>query len=102
MRVSTMPYGVKILNKTKIVGTVGPSSSSTEMIEKIYLAGIKGVRINTAYGTTTLYKQIVDNVRSVGEIPIIVDIKGPEIRINAKKKRTVHEGEVFDVGFEGQ
>ena len=90
------------MNKTKIVGTVGPSSSSREMIEKIYLAGIKGVRINTAYGTTTLYKQIVDNVRSVGEIPIIVDIKGPEIRINAKKKRTVHEGEVFDVGFEGQ
>jgi len=41
-------------------------------------------------------------VRSVGDIPIIVDIKGPEVRIRAKKKRTVREGEVFDVGFNEQ
>jgi len=90
------------LNKTKIIGTIGPSSSSQELIEDMYRAGIKCVRINTAYGTTTIYDRIVDNVRSVGDIPIIVDIKGPEVRIRAKKKRTVREGEVFDVGFNEQ
>ena len=93
---------MNILAKTKIIVTIGPSSSSQEVIEKMYRAGISGVRINTAYGTTTLYNRIVDNVRSVAEIPIIVDIKGPEIRISAKKKRTVYEGEVFEAGFDGQ
>jgi hypothetical protein len=42
-----------------------------------------------------------ESVREVGEIPIIMDIKGPEIRIRAKKRR-VHEGEVLDAGFNGQ
>ena len=62
---------------------------------------MSGVRINTAYGDAGQYRGIIESVREIGEIPIIVDIKGPEIRINAKK-RTVREGEVFKVGFNGQ
>ena len=62
---------------------------------------MSGVRINTAYGDTNQYRGIIENVREIGEIPIIVDVKGPEIRINATK-RTVHEGEIFEVGFNGQ
>jgi pyruvate kinase len=64
-------------------------------------AGMSGVRINTAYGNISQYEQIVESVREIGEIPIIVDIKGPEIRLKTKK-RTVHEGEIFDVGFKDQ
>jgi pyruvate kinase len=93
--------GEKILNKTKIVCTLGPSSLSRHVIKKMYNAGMSGVRINTAYGTTSQYKGMIESVREIGEMPIIVDIKGPEIRIRAKK-RMVHEGEVFDVGFNGQ
>ena len=62
---------------------------------------MSGVRINTAYGDTNQYRGIIENVREIGEIPIIVDVKGPEIRINATK-RTVREGEIFEVGFNGQ
>ena len=64
-------------------------------------AGMSGVRINTAYGNISQYEQIVESVREIGEIPIIVDIKGPEIRLKTKK-RTVYEGEIFDAGFKGQ
>jgi pyruvate kinase len=67
----------------------------------MYSAGMSGVRINTAYGDTNQYRGIVESVKEIGEIPIIVDVKGPEIRINAKK-RTVHEGDILEVGFNGQ
>jgi pyruvate kinase len=62
----------------------------------MYHAGMSGVRINTAYGDASQYRGIIESVREIGEIPIIVDVKGPEIRIRAKK-RTVREGEVFEV-----
>lgn len=90
------------MNKTKIVCTVGPASLSRDVVEKMYSAGMSGVRINTAYGTTDQYDRIIDTVREVAEVPIIVDIKGAEVRVRAKKKRMVHEGEVFDVGFNDQ
>ncbi len=64
-------------------------------------AGMSGVRINTAYGNISQYERIVESVRKIGEIPIIVDIKGPEIRLKTKK-RTVHEGEIFEAGFKDQ
>jgi pyruvate kinase len=96
-----MVHGVEILNKTKIVCTIGPSCLSQDIIKKMYHAGMRGVRINTAYGDTSQYHGIIESVREIGEIPIIVDVKGPEIRINAMK-RTVREGEIFEVGFNGQ
>ncbi len=89
------------MNKTKIISTLGPSSFSHEVIKKMHDAGMSGVRINTAYGTMRQYKRIIEKVREIGEIPIILDIKGPEIRLKAKK-RIVSEGEVFDVGFDGK
>jgi pyruvate kinase len=89
------------LNKTKIVCTIGPSCLSQDIMKKMYNVGMSGVRINTAYGDSSQYRGIIESVREIGEIPIIVDVKGPEIRINAKR-RTIREGEVFEVGFNGQ
>lgn len=96
-----MMHAGKISNKTKIVCTIGPSCHSKDTLEKMYRAGMSGVRINTAYGNINQYKSIIENVKEIAEIPIIVDIKGPEIRIVAKK-RTVHEGEIFEAGFNRQ
>jgi len=89
------------LNKTKIVCTLGPSSLSRDVIKRMYRVGMSGARINTAYGTISQYEVMIENVRETGEIPIIVDIKGPEIRIKAKK-RTVSQGDIFEAGFSGQ
>jgi pyruvate kinase len=86
------------LNKTKIVSTLGPASFSYEVIKEMYEAGLGGVRINTAYGSIDQYKRTVECVREIDEIPIILDVKGPEIRINAKRM-VVSKGEVFDIGF---
>jgi len=87
------------LKKTKIICTIGPASLQTEILRKMYQAGMNGARINTAYGTLDQYRLIVDNVRETADIPIIVDIKGPEIRLRVERKRTVKKGDVLEVGF---
>jgi len=87
------------MKKSKIICTIGPSSLSLETLKRMHRVGMNGVRINTAYGTLSQYKLIVDNVRETASIPIIVDIKGPEIRLQVKRKRIIKKGEVLEVGF---
>ena len=59
-------------------------------------------RINTAYGDFDRYRTVVKNVREVADIPVMVDLKGPEIRIQTDKERVVEAGEVLEAGFNGE
>lgn len=88
------------MKKTKVICTIGPASLSKEVLEGMYRAGMNGARINTAYGTPDQYKLIIKNVRETADIPIIVDIKGPEIRLQAKQKKIVKKGDILEVGFD--
>jgi len=87
------------LKKTKIVCTIGPASLSKETLEKMYEAGMNAARINTAYGDMDQYEMIVNNIRETADIPIIVDIKGPEIRLRVKRKRILKKEDIIEVGF---
>jgi pyruvate kinase len=90
------------MKRTKIICTIGPASLSKDILLKMYEAGMNGARINTAYGTLDQYGVVVRNVRGIAEIPIIVDIKGPEIRLRARRNRSVKKGDVLRVGFNGE
>ena len=85
--------------KTKIVCTIGPSSLSADTLKEMYEAGMDCARINTAYGDLDQYKMIIEHVRKVGDMPIMVDIKGPEIRLHLEKARAIRKGDVVEVGF---
>ena len=86
------------MKKTKIICTVGPASLSRNTLEKMYRAGMNGARINTAYGTLDQYRVMISSLREVADIPIIIDVKGPEIRLKTKGRRTVNKGDVLEVG----
>lgn len=94
--------GDVLLKKTKIVCTVGPASSSKQVIKKMFQAGMNGVRINTAYGNLAQYQSVIGTVREVADIPIIIDIKGPEIRIRATQQRIFGKGDILEIGFDGE
>lgn len=91
-----------MLKKTKIICTVGPASFSKQIIKKMFQAGMNGVRINTAYGNFAQYQSVIENVREIADIPIIVDIKGPEIRIRTSQPRVFSKGDILEVGFDGE
>jgi pyruvate kinase len=88
--------------KTKIVCTIGPASLQTETLEQMFRAGMNCARINTAYGDFDRYRLIVDNVREVADVPVMVDLKGPEIRLRTDRETVVNEGDILEVGFNGE
>jgi len=90
------------LKKTKIICTIGPACFSKATLHRMYRAGMNGARINTAYGTLNEYRKMIDTVREVADIPVIVDIKGPEIRLKMKGKNTVNKGDVIEAGFKSE
>ncbi len=86
------------MKKTKIICTIGPASESQTTLERMYHAGMNGARINTAYGTLDQYRVMIGNLREVADIPIVIDVKGPEIRIQTKCKRIVNKGDFLKIG----
>ena len=63
---------------------------------------MNGVRINTAYGNIPQYQAAVEAVREVAEIPIILDLKGPEVRLKAKEQKNLKVHDILEVGFNGE
>ncbi|UCH37435.1 MAG: pyruvate kinase, partial [Candidatus Bathyarchaeota archaeon] len=90
------------MKKTKIMCTIGPASRSPEVLQKLILHGMDGARINTAYGDIDHFRTVVDNVRQVGDIPILIDVKGPNIRLQTKKKISVQKGDQLIIGFDSE
>jgi pyruvate kinase len=64
----------------------------------MYEAGMDAVRINTAHGDFDQYHEIIRMTRAVGEIPIVMDIKGPEVRMRIDSPREVRDGDVIVAG----
>ena len=74
------------MRKTKIICTIGPSSATEEVLEKMILAGMNVARLNFSHGTHEEHKKKIDLIKRVREklgqpIPIMLDTKGPEYRI---------------------
>lgn len=71
----------KIIKKTKIIATIGPSSDSVDIIKKLYKSGMNVARLNFSHGSYEYFEQLISNIRKVSdEITILLDTKGPEIR----------------------
>jgi pyruvate kinase len=73
-------------SRTKTVATVGPASSSPEMLEKLLIAGVDVFRINMAHGSREAHTKAVVNIREASTktgcpAGILVDLAGPKIRL---------------------
>lgn len=68
--------------KTKIVATLSASRVAEQLVRDLCCAGMDIVRINTAHASLENAARIVETVRRVSQgIPIMLDTKGPEIRV---------------------
>lgn len=86
--------------KTKIVGTLGPSSGSAEMIEKMLQQGLNVARINMSHGDHKSHGETIKNARLASKkaklpLAILQDLSGPKIRIGDfdTDEVTLKEGE---------
>ncbi len=74
------------MRRTKIICTLGPASSSEEMIEKLLKAGMNVMRLNFSHGEHKDHKKTIEKFRKVRDdlgVPaaVLLDTKGPEIRL---------------------
>lgn len=80
--------------KTKIIATIGPSTSSVEEIEKLMKAGMNAARLNFSHGSYDFFKEVICNLKVARNrlkmpLAIILDTKGPEIRTGELKDKEV-------------
>ena len=87
---------------TKIVATLGPASSSLDVLTRMLAAGVDVVRLNFSHGTADDHQQRAALVRnaahSIGrEVAIMADLQGPKIRVGkfALGKVTLKSGQTF-------
>ena len=71
---------------TKILATVGPSTASAEMLEKLVQNGADAFRFNFSHGTHEEHAERYEIVRKLAEkydrhLTIIADLQGPKLRI---------------------
>src|SRR6478736_8501080 len=74
-------------NKTKIVATVGPASSSKDMLRALLKEGVDVFRLNFSHGTHEDHLKVINNVRELNEelgtsVALLQDLQGPKIRVN--------------------
>ncbi len=82
------------MKKTKIVATIGPVSDSEEMIEKLINAGVNIFRFNMKHADKSWHDERIKKVRDVCaqkglDVGILIDLQGPEIRLETVEKKEV-------------
>lgn len=74
------------MQRTKIVVTLGPASSSPEIIRQLVMAGMNVARLNFSHGSHVEHARQIAVLREVSEeldtpVTILQDLQGPKIRV---------------------
>ena len=73
------------MKRTKIVATIGPSSSSKEVLKEMIKAGMNVCRLNSSHGTYEDHADVIQRIEELNEelglnVAILADLQGPKIR----------------------
>lgn len=94
-----------IFKRTKILATLGPKTNSSEMIEKLAIAGVNGFRLNFSHGTYDERDQQIAWIREATvktgkPVAILQDLQGPKIRLgNLTQNTNVNTGDELILDF---
>src|SRR6202035_6111266 len=74
------------LRRIKILATLGPASSDSAMIRRLFEAGADVFRINMSHTSHDKMRELVRTIRSIEAdhnrpIGILVDLQGPKLRL---------------------
>lgn len=85
---------MKTSKKTKIVSTLGPSTSSRETLKAMIEKGVNIFRINFSHASYDDVKERVKMIRQLNEeygfnVGILGDLQGPKLRVGKMKDEVV-------------
>ncbi|MFZ0389720.1 MAG: pyruvate kinase [Calditrichia bacterium] len=75
-----------MMNRTKIVATVGPASSDPAILEKLVAAGVDVFRLNFSHGDHQSHGEVINHIKEIRKknnraVAILQDLSGPKIRV---------------------
>lgn len=82
------------MRKTKIVCTLGPAIDDPNLLKEAFKSGLDCCRLNFSHGTHEEQKKRIETIRAINKelgtnVPILLDTKGPEIRVRDFKNKSV-------------
>ena len=86
---------MKRLRKAKILVTLGPTSSSSEIIEKLFVEGADVFRLNFSHGSIKNHRKNFEIIRNLEKkynhsTCILADLQGPKLRVGEFKNNKEH------------
>ena len=95
--------------KSKILSTLGPGSSSPEIIEKLFIEGTDVFRLNFSHGTIEEHRKNSETIRNLEKkydysTCILADLQGPKLRIGSfkNKKEKLKLGQKFKLDLSNE
>jgi pyruvate kinase len=93
------------MRRAKILATLGPSSNSQDILEKMITAGLNAVRINMSHGSHDEHAERIKCARAAAAklgqpLAVLVDLSGPKIRTRGLEDGTpvtLTEGQEFTI-----
>jgi len=90
------------MRRTKIVCTIGPASSSPEVIQELIQSGMDVARLNFSHGTQENHARVIAHIREISarlhrSVAILQDLQGLKIRLGTFQggRATLKAGEEF-------
>ncbi len=73
-------------NRTKIIATIGPATSSYENLKSIIQEGVDVCRLNFSHGSYADHQVVIDNIHKINNdlgtnICMLLDLQGPKLRV---------------------
>ena len=92
------------MRRAKIVCTLGPVSTTQEMVEKLLESGMDVARLNFSHGSHEQHRQVIEHLRAASlkvrkAVGILGDLQGPKIRTGRLEKGEIQlvEGREFTI-----
>jgi pyruvate kinase len=93
-----------IRSQTKVIATIGPASSSKEILKKMFHEGVDVCRLNFSHGTHEEHRLVMNNILELNKelstnVAILADLQGPKIRIGDVENNRVELKEGNEILF---
>ncbi len=94
-------------NRTKIIATIGPATSSYENLKAIVKEGVDVCRLNFSHGAYEDHQKVIDNINKLNEelgthVAMLLDLQGPKLRVGEMEngKIELKTGAILEVTTE--